>query len=108
MVVGEFIQSGRNHNQEVHKDEPDYSVIPTFNKTNKSFKQQEEFNIKIKILDLSMNDITDSYIIEEFKFSLKNSFLLEINFSNNNLGDSSVRNFASGLSESHIRKINLT
>jgi hypothetical protein len=42
-----------------------------------------------------MNDITDSSIIEEFKFSLKNSFLLEINFSYNNLGDASVRNFAS-------------
>ena len=55
-----------------------------------------------------MNDITDSSIIEEFKFSLKNSFLLEINFSYNNLGDSSVRNLASGLSESQIRKINMT
>jgi hypothetical protein len=38
MVVGTFIQSGRNHNQDVHKDEPDYSVVPIFNKTNKSFK----------------------------------------------------------------------
>ena len=92
----------------MNKDYPDYSVIPTYNKTNKSFKHHEEFNVKIKILNLSMNEITDSSIIEEFKFSLKNSFLLEINFSYNNLGDASVRNFASGLSESHIKKINMT
>ena len=92
----------------MNKYYPDYSVIPTYNKTNKSFKHHEEFNVKIKILNLSMNEITDSSIIEEFKFSLKNSFLLEINFSYNNLGDASVRNFASGLSESHIKKINMT
>ncbi|MFM7857737.1 MAG: hypothetical protein ACKO96_38905, partial [Flammeovirgaceae bacterium] len=39
---------------------------------------------------------------------LKNSFLLELNFSYNNLGDASVKNLASGLSESQIRKMNLT
>lgn len=66
----------------------------------KTNKHSEESNVKLKILNLSMNDITDSSIIEEFKFSLKNSFLFEINFSYNNLGDSSVRNFVSGLSES--------
>ena len=47
-----------------------------------------------------MNDITDSSIFEEFKFSIKNSCLMEINFSFNNLGDASIKNFASGLSES--------
>ena len=38
MVVGEFIKSGRNINQEAPKDEIDYSVIPAYNKSNKNFK----------------------------------------------------------------------
>jgi hypothetical protein len=54
-------------------------------------KTEEFYWIRLKYLKLQSNDITDSKIMEDFKFNICRSNLVELDFSFNNLGDESIR-----------------